>query len=426
MRGKCFLFVCMPLAFVAGCEELDDDPDKYLTGEQNYVVPLDEVAVLLSEIRMGKEHLKEVYDAVTSSSWNGYDEEYMMKDLFVTPGAGVGDDRLPEASVLRKRQMMGRDSDCGSATKAADDYDVPLKDLIAERLKQKALTRSGEPGNPLTPDEYVKAFQTSDIQIYWAYSENWDGEDYPIITFDPDDGSSANVGYRLVVDDDGSEHIEEVIVDEELASEKTVWVINRNDDSRYTSLEMLRMQEPEWGQPGGEIIIKPKGAGTKSNDKPLRTLILRDFTMNRNYDSWFAGASEFFVKIGSLEEFTASTEAELRLYNPSVTDFMIVVKRKNVGVPQPFNAVLVSDWTDQLTHCAFMITEDDGGTRTSWKCSAIVKINSKSYGFEMTMPLNTKDDIVWRGQLARKYIETNNGVPAHYGDVDLTFEILEH
>ena len=120
-----------------------------------------------------------------------------------------------------------------------------------------------------------------------------DGEDYPIITFDPDDGSSANVGYRLVVDDDGSEHIEEVIVDEELASEKPVWVINRNDDSRYTSLEMLRMQEPEWGQPGGEIIINPKGAGTKSNDKPLRTLILRDFTMNRNYDSWFAGASEF-------------------------------------------------------------------------------------------------------------------------------------
>ena len=47
-------------------------------------------------------------------------------------------------------------------------------------------------------------------------------------------------------------------------------------------------------------------------------------------DSWFAGASEFFVKIGSVEDFTAVTEAELQLYNPLVTDFMIVVKRNQV------------------------------------------------------------------------------------------------
>ena len=147
--------------------------------------------------------------------------------------------------------------------------------------------------------------------------------------------------------------------------------------------------------------------------------------MLRNYDPWFAGASEFFVKLGSVEDFTASTEAELKLYNPAVTDFMIVVKRKYVGKPRPFNAVLVSDWTDQLDQCALMITEDDGGTRTSWKCSAIVKIASKSYGFEINLPFNTRDDIVWRGQLSRRYLEANDNITGHFGDVDLTFEIRE-
>lgn len=68
-----------------------------------------------------------------------------------------------------------------------------------------------------------------------------------------------------------------------------------------------------------------------------------------------------------MDDFTATTEAELRLYNPLVTDFMIVVKRGQVDKPQPFNAMIVSDWASQMSHCAFMITEDDGGTKTVWK-----------------------------------------------------------
>ena len=120
---------------------------------------------------------------------------------------------------------------------------------------------------------------------------------------------------------------------------------------------MLRREDPEWGEGGGAIIVKPAmsgKSGTKSGDA-VRTLILKDFTMKRNYDSWFAGASEFFVKTGYLDNFTASTEAEMRLYSPMVTDFMIVVKRSQVGIPQPFNAILMTDWTDQVESCAFMI-----------------------------------------------------------------------
>ena len=103
----------------------------------------------------------------------------------------------------------------------------------------------------------------------------------------------------------------------------------------------------------------------------------------------------------------------------------MVVRRKEIGQVRPFNAVLVSEWTDQLETCAFMITEDDGGTVTSWKCSAEVKIKSKTYGFDMNIPFNSRDDIVWRGQLSGKYFEKYNRETGHFGDVDLTFEILE-
>ncbi|MGN0189178.1 MAG: hypothetical protein ACI395_06655 [Candidatus Cryptobacteroides sp.] len=439
----------LPLAFLlfpVSCEEIDDDPEKYGQDTVTVAPPLDDVALLLSEIRMENSHLKEVYTAVTSSSFNGYDEEYMMKDLFATPGAGVGDDRLPDASLERKSRLMSalphlsrtrQSAFAESAQSSEDDGEAaPLRDLIAGRLEQRLATRADD-GQILSAEEYMEALSASDIQIYWPYSDQWDGEEYPIMTFDPSDGGSANVGYRLVRPQDGDPFVEEVIVDEKTAMEHPVWVVNRNDDSGHLSLDMLRMREPEWGT-GGEILVNPNKltqslpsapesasqTGTKS-ESSIKTLVLRDFTMKRNYDSWFAGASEFFVKIGSIENFRAGTEAELRLYNPTITDFMIVVRRNQVGIPQPFNAVLVSEWTDQLTNCAFMIIEDDGGTRTSWNCSGVVKINSKSYGFEITIPINIRDDIVWRGQLSRTYIEANNARPAHYGDVDLTLELID-
>ena len=162
----------------------------------------------------------------------------------------------------------------------------------------------------------------------------------------------------------------------------------------------------------------------KSKASDFKTLVLRSFKAMRQYDSWFSGGAEFFVKLASVEDFNASTEPELRLYEPAITDFMIVVRRSQVGEELPFNAVLVSDWTEMLTSCAFMITEDDGGTRSTWKCSAVVKWNSKNYGFEVDLPLNSRDDIVWRGSLTRSYVEKYSGRQVRFGDVELVLELI--
>ena len=168
--------------------------------------------------------------------------------------------------------------------------------------------------------------------------------------------------------------------------------------------------------------MKPSARAASSGD--IKSLLLRSFKAKRQYDSWFAGAAEFFIKVGSVENFTASTEAELRLYEPTVTDFMIVVRRKQMGEEIPFNAILISEWTSALTNCGILITEDDGGTRTTWKCNAVVKVNSKSYGLEIEFPLYTRDDIVWRGSLTRKYIEKYSGEVGHFGDVDMVLELI--
>ena len=131
------------------------------------------------------------------------------------------------------------------------------------------------------------------------------------------------------------------------------------------------------------------------------------------------------MKVGAFEDFTATTEAELRLFTPSITDFLIVVKRNQMGVPVPFNAMVFSEWTDLVDSFAFMIIEDDGGTIKEWNCTALVRVESKSYGVELKIPFHSYDDIVWRGTLGRKWFEASSGTVGHFGDVDLTFELLD-
>ncbi len=401
-----FMTAVIALCVATACEQVDHSGE--IDVPQKSSVSLDDVAKLLSALPIENCHLQEVYDAVSSSSENGYDEEYMMRDLFSSPGSGVGMDKETKAT-------------------RATSYSNPLKDLISDYLESKTKSGGGAELNGMSPEEYLQELENSDIQIYWPSSENWDEGQLPIVTFDPGNGAEVNVGYKITEDDNGARSVEEIVVDESMAGSQPVWVVNRNDDSSYRTLEMIRKDNPEWGTGGGSIVITP--TGTKSPDSEadgiVKSLVLKDFKMRRNYDCWFAGASEFVFKCGSVEGFTASTEAELKLYSPQITDFVLVVKRKQVNQTIPLNVMLVSQWTEQLDNIVFLLTEDDGGTRTEWKCSAVVKIKSKSYGFEMSLPFNSKDDLVWRGQLSSKYLEKYSDVTSRFGDVDVTFSFLQ-
>ena len=386
----------------------------------NAALPLDQVAQMLSELPMEPVHFKEVHRAVSSSSGNGYDEEYMMRDLFASPGRGVGEEDSGKSGNSVEEH-----------SKSLSDI-LPLRDLIIQYAENRAATKA----SGFDPGLWLESLSSSDIQIYWPYSEDWDGETQPVFTYDPGDGSQVGVGWKVYTDERGARTVRKIEVDEKYAAAYPVWVVNRNSDSGYTSLDVMRREHPEWDNGGGALIIggpvssRSPGVplpeeGTKAASS-VKTLILKDFTMRRHYDTWLAGGSEFFIKAGSVNDFVASTEAELQLYVPAVTDFMVVVKRKQLGQALPFNTVLVSDWTSQLTQVAFMIVEDDGGSLTQWKCSAVVKVASKSYGFDISLPFNTRDDIVWRGQLSRRYIEATDKIAGHFGDVDITFEVVDY
>jgi len=349
-----------------------------------------DVAQILSDLPLRGEHLSEVHDAVSASSGNGYDEEYRLSDLFSSPGAGVGD---------------GTD-----ATKAAG-YPTPLRELFRDYLADRYGTKAGA----ADVERYINSLSESDMQIYWPYSEDWDGRSFPVVTFDPGYGAESNYGYEIRIDASGAHVVDSVLVTEQLAMQRPVWVINHNDDAAFTPLELFAPEDTP--------VTK---AGKDSGKKEEKEYILKilDFKMKRQFDSWFSGASEFFIKCGAADGFKATKEEDLRKFTPTVTDFMIVVKRRLMGRKIPYSTVLLSRYTDQMEDLAFMIIEDDGGTTTGWKCNATVKYNSKSYGFELELPYKDKDDIVWRGPLSRRMLQPvlEQGTQTlEFGDVEITF-----
>ena len=377
----------LSLAFTA----CDLQTHKLEMPEEGGIFTLSDVAKILSDLPLQGEQLAEVHDAVSASSLNGYDEEYRLVDLIAAPGSGVGDE--------------------AGGTKAGG-YKTPLRDLLSDYFAQRY---GGTKAGGADVERYLNALSESDMQIYWPYSEDWDGKSFPIVTFDPGYGAESNYGYEIRIDAQGAHVVDSVLVTEQVALKRPVWVINRNDDAAYTPLE---------------LFTPTQEAGTKAGKEKVEAkeylLRVKDFTMLRNYDSWFGGASEFFIKTGAVDGFKATKEEDLRNYTPTVTDFMVVVKRRQLGKKVPFDVILLTNFTDQMEKIAFLVVEDDGGTTTSWKTSAVVKYNSKSYGFEMELPYKDKDDIVWRGQLTRNFFKSifdgdEKTVSGRFGDVEITF-----
>ena len=374
---------------------------------------LEEFAGILSALPMDRSHLGEVFDAVCASSENGYDEEYMLADLVGSPGAGVGD------GVFR--------------SKAAPRYDRPLRDLLSDYFEANP---SAVPTRAGSSEACLRMLEESDMQIYWPYSEDWDGKAFPIITFDPGDGSEYNYGYQAVRGEDGSVEIQSVYVDEQVAMSRPVWVINNNDDSHLVPVQSAFLDSAaalgaDASSPEMQALTPVVRTATadaaasvqgSEGDVPGDRLYIRSLKMLRNYDSWFGGASEFVIKCGAVDGFRATSEEDLSKYRPSVTDCVVVVKRRQLGMSVPLGILLLTDYTPQMENIAFLVTEDDGGKVENWKCEATVKWQSKSYGFTLNIPYRDRDDIVWRGQLSRSFFERGSIVTDRFGDVEITFE----
>lgn len=388
-RLKCVFLFCAAAAVLCSCIGKELPPQGGGLIPQEQVSDLEKLAAVLADAALDSLAVSEVFAAVGESFDDGYDEEYLMTNAVYAPGHGTS---------YRSSRSGG-----------------PAGGALYEGMFRAVTGRGGPALSYTRSDEQARSFLDSlagtDIQIYWPYADRWDGHTVPVVTFDHGEDREWNYGYIMRSGASGERYLSRVLVDENYARANPVWVVNVNKDRNMVPL--------------GEVRNTDACAPVTRRGDIIYTLVLRSFTALKNYDCWLAGASEFFVKVGAVESFNAATEAEMALFSPTVTDFYIVVRRKEVGIPKDINTILVSDWTLQMSSIAFMIIEDDGGKQTKWSSEIMVKINSKSYGISVSIPLNTRDDIVWRGSLSSRYLFATDASHTKFSDVLLDLEIVE-
>ena len=221
---KPFLLPAVCALVLFSCNKDGKDGNDPLAATTYELLSKSGVARMLASLPIEAEHIAEVWDAVNSSDANGYDEEYMLCDLLSSPGAGVGDS--PQSRAATRAQ-----------------YSKPLRDLIAGYLSEQAVAVSREGSTKASEaalvEQWLAELSSSGLQIYWPYSSDWDGETMPLVTFDPGYGATDNFAWEIAWEDGAYRAVRQVYVDESVAASRPVWVINSNDDSGFTPLQLF-------------------------------------------------------------------------------------------------------------------------------------------------------------------------------------------
>lgn len=347
---------------------------------QSQAKSFNEVASLLTTLPMNDEIYKEVHQAVETSLNYGLDEEYRFKEIL---------DNSENSKIVNH-------------TKSS----TSLGALIKSHISQQTKTQSVEAYNKL-----MELMLKSDIQIYWPYSEDWDGKTAPYITFAPDNFDQEwNYAFRR----NQTGGIDTVVVNEEFMENNPVWIIN-NNERKYEDIPSFSK-----GQSISKNILYATSSSienqvnTKSTNKEnVYTVRLGRFMSSHQYDKVWSGGSEFAIQMGAIDQFKIETPEQLKQVSPKVTYIRLTRSRKDIKKRRwiDVNSILSSDWHPNENNAAFMIHEEDQGGTRHWDANLSVTIKSETYGFNAKIPYGSGDDMIYKTVYSRNFIfSTNNNV----------------
>lgn len=334
------------------------------------------IADLMTSIPLTEEIVNEVFSAVTNGIENGIEESYYFADV------------LSESAKSATR-----------STNSESKLGTEIRRILNTTRSNSSIDND--------------ILELGDYQIYWPYSEDWDGKTKPVITFVPEDNSQLwNYGFKQT--DNG---IETIIVDEEYMENNPVWIINKADIP-YDELPNFNNNEfskggiyycPEKALTSAQNTTS--GNETRAAGTPVYTVYLGKFMSDKNYDSVWNGGSEFAIQMGAIENMVITSQEQLKSVDPSVTYIRITRSRKDIKNKRwkESNSVLSSDWHQNENNAGFCIYEEDQGGTKYWEMSLSTKIKGIDIPFTLKMPYGSGDDLIYKVVYSRNFMfSTNN------------------
>jgi len=169
-----------------------------LTREQiNQQKNLEKISQILIDIANSKQDYTDVHNAVNLSIKANLDEQYRIADIL-----------FPGKSFIPGLKSI--ETDCFS------------------KKFRKALMNSNHKSS--SGENLVAFILNNDVQIYWPYSEEWDGKTTPTITYYSFKNEHENIGLKKVKLLTGEIRIDTFLVNDEYAYKNPVWIVNFCDD----------------------------------------------------------------------------------------------------------------------------------------------------------------------------------------------------
>ena len=366
----CLLVIlCLTISFfIMSCKEENDNQFFFSTGqlsEEELIIKdkLDNVAVIVCGILEDKSDCDEVKYGVDANIMYGLDEELRFVDL-LSPQKSKILDNSSKNSSFSKRLALAFDE---AKTKSDDTYDL-------------------------------ETFVLNDnVQIYWPYSENWDGTEMPTVTFNPLLPIDENIGYKKVFLDNGDYRIDKIVVDEEYCVNHPVWIINQNETD-YDDIPSFVDDEYK----KGDVIYLQQSFDTKSetlsylNDSSkIYEIQIGEVRCTKQYDIiWNGGADLYFKMIGTRQ--TGEKFAEVDYNNGSLS---AKLKRSDIRKKkwiQYYSAVNV-DWSPNELENGFLLYENDGGNKEkSFDGNLTFQISKLKISCEFSFPYGKRDEVIYQ------------------------------
>ena len=336
------------------------------------------------------EEAHKIHNAVSDALSAGLDEIYYLKEYTAN---SVSENKVSKEQPTEISKMLR------TALCELDNLNTP--DIS---------TRSSS--NP------INLFNHERLEIYWPYSDKWDGTTTPVVAYAPTDLSSFSTeGYILI---NGT--LQRVTVTEEYCMNHPVWLITENETPynllpNFTNGEMVSPDGILYSTndisttSSGLFPSLPKDTTIHTANDPVATVKLGYVRSEKNHDSWIAGGSEYVFRFMSLTNTDLKCENDTSKCVPDLARTKVCFTRDQIKkkTQKEIKAVAVSDWKKSLDNIVMTLVEEDGGSNgTPFEATINVTFKGKQYGIEVSIPRFNLDDLIATRTYARTYIFTSN------------------
>ena len=351
-KNNYWLLAILPFLFTTSCEkdrvyvdqkenlseiQLKNQLRSFLDKNDDFI----STSLTISSSSVEKDFIKEVHNNVSSSLSLGLDEVFYLSEL-------VNDDQKINKGINRNLLKSSLNSNVIKSSKL----------MASNVVSNKSQTDIGE------------IIKKGDYNIYWPYSENWNGEESPAIVFlDEANENNLDVAALLPIRANGEVRYDTIIVNEEYAQQHPVWVLSKKSDVPYKDIPHLadgkRAKNGTYFQPAVNTDhyksnVKKSVKASSSADNKVYQMKLGDFMAERHYDPWLKGGSEFYFLFTETATNSVVPGSGIGM-STQINRIFIDRPRKTIKNKSwvNVNQIAVSHWRPEVFKSALVIIEKD-------------------------------------------------------------------